>query len=55
MNSLKKLVKSIFYKHYHITPSSEQTLLYECDGRIIRSLKEETKKYCAAYVLQNLE
>lgn len=55
MKSLRKIVKSIFYKYYHINPRTEQGLQYACNGRIVRSLTEDKKKYCAAYVLDGMK
>lgn len=54
MKILKKVIKTIFYKHYRICPTSSQDLQYECDGRIVRSLAEDNKKYCATYLLNGM-
>lgn len=54
MKFLKKVVKKMFYRYYHICPKNTQDLQYECDGRIVRSLAEDNKKYCAAYLLNGM-
>lgn len=54
MGILKRVVKTMFYKYYHICPQITQDLQYECDGRIVRSLAKDNKKYCAAYLLDGM-
>lgn len=54
MKVLKMVIKLMFYKHYHICPKNTQDLKYECDGRIVRSLAEDNKRYCAAYLLNGM-
>lgn len=52
---IKKLINKIFYKRYKISEDQNSKYIYECNGRIIRSLKDDdTKKsYCAAYIFSN--
>lgn len=54
MNSLIKFTRIIFNKFYQIEPYKSD-LLYECDGRIIRSLSDSKKKVCGAYIFDGLK
>ena len=53
MKLLRKIISKIFYKKYKISEVPRLNYVYNCNGRIIRSFKEDDSKkaYCAAYVL----
>ncbi len=56
MKALKKITKTIFYKHYGIKPLEKQEeLSYACEGRIVRSLTDSKKKVCGAYILNGIQ
>lgn len=55
MRFLKNFVRTIFNRYYHITKLEIGDLRYACDGRIIRSLSQEKKISCAAYIFSGLE
>lgn len=55
MKILRKVVKNLFYRYYHICPKDYQDFEYGYDGRVVGTLSENKKRYCAIYLFKGMK